>query len=517
MAYELTEVDDSVVEEVERFKSALANTLLKKSLETKDEKAGALLYTLSKVLSSMRVVKSSGVSIAAMDRDIIYIGPLYKKFLDNVRKKNPDGVRRAEAFILLHEAMHRMYGHDVRMKLASDKLLYNLVADLYVNTILSKYLRAWDIEGIVTLDNLSNFIIENYGVRLTSEQKRAIIDLGKYEVEDKVSVDQAYNTLMMLPRDIQEAVIKKFASGKFFGKDLSRGSDSSTGSSNSSSEGTDSNSSGKQQQAGNSSGSTESGASNVKQEQVDIGKASKAGDELSKQLEEIGNELRKIAREISQAEGEYKAMRKMHGKNAGTGKGVMGHSEYKQLTSLTLHVHRLFMKDVGETLTEPKASFERFDEEAYWLPAREAERRKTVLALVDASPSVPIEHLNLFLSCIVNSAHAFDLEYRLVVFGTGKLKEATVSPDNIHGEIQRVPLGLGTVWDETIAESIRDSTARGVRLIQVLSDFWVDVRDEAYRAIAEFKNAGGRIACYSSSGDFLDICDFRYRLPVIPK
>lgn len=502
------ETSESLVRDVERFKTALSHLLLSRAVETSNAKVGSFLYLLSKMVSELKVAESPAVDIIGVHGDTLYVGPMYSKLIESIMRKKPEDVAKLKAFLILHEALHRVFGHDVRIALAGDKMLYNIVADLYVNTVLEHQLGLGGFEGFVTLKNLADFIIEHFGTQLSREQVEAVKRLGSYEVENKLSVEQVYNTLAMLPKKVVDEVKSKYGAGRFYGKDLSHDQRSEAGARKVESAGASEQSGGKQA----------SQESLEKDGSISVGGAARDGRELSKTLDRVSSELKELAQRIDSALGEYQALRRLHeGKSAGTVRGVAGYQEYRQLSSLLLQVHRLFMYDVGETFSEPKTTFERFDDEAYWLPAREVERRKAVLALIDASPSVPRKHLNLFLSCVVNSVHTFDLEYRLVLFGAGVLDEKVVTVENVDAEIRRVPRGGGTVWDKTVAERVRDAMRRGIRLIQVLSDFWIIVTDEASQAIAEFKNAGGKISCYSSSGSFLDFCDTMYELPTLPE
>lgn len=504
------ETAKSVVEDVEKFKVALSHVLLKKAIEAEDSNTGAFLYLLSKILSELKVVESHAVEVMGVSGDTLCVGPLYSRLIESTMRKKPEDVVKLKTFLLLHEALHRVFGHDVRITMAGDKALYNILADLYVNTILEHQLGISGLEGFVTLRNLVDFITTHFGTQLSEEQVSAVRLLASYEVENKLSVEQVYNVLVLLPKNVVESVKSKFGAGKFYGKDLMADKEDATE---------------KGEPAGAGERSEGEGGSLEEPRKIKISEAAENGKMLAETLDHVSGELKKAIQRIERAIGEYQALKRLYegiiqkgdGSAAGTGKGIARYQEYKQMYSLLLPVHHLFMLDVGETLSEPKTTFERFDDEAYWLPAREVERRRAVLALVDASPSVPDEHLNLFLSCIVNTVHTFDLEYRLAVFGTGVLDEKVVTTENINAEITRVPRGQGTVWDETVARCIRDAVMRGIRLIQVLSDFWINVTDEARQAIMEFKSSGGKISCYSSSGDFLYFCDNTYTLPVLPK
>lgn len=452
---------ERAVEEVEKYRRGLSQLLLIKSLEVGGSR-GQLLYLLSRVISGFTVVHSGETTIMGVSGDVLVVGPLYEKFIESVRRKRPGDVGKVISFLLLHEALHRLLGHDVRIKLAGDRELYNIVSDLYVNTVIERVFNL-KFEGVVTLDTLADFVVHHFRASLTPEQIRAVRELGVYEVENRISVEQAYNVLSMLPREVVESIKKKFGSGNFYGKDILAG--------------------------GGHGGS------------------------LEKALDDAADSLEEIVERINTAIGEYQAF----GKNPGTERGIREMEEYRQISRLVARVHRLFLRDVGETLTDYTVTFERFSEEAYWLPDRVRERRRVVVGLVDSSPSVPTSHLRLFLSCVENAVRVFDVEYWLIIFGTGVLDNKVVTVDNIPDAVTVVPRGRGTVWDETVADKIREGALRGARLLQVLSDFMIVVEEDAKRALSEFKKMGGHVSCFSSSGEFLDFCDSRYPLPVIPE
>ncbi|MEM1606020.1 MAG: hypothetical protein QXW41_07255 [Fervidicoccaceae archaeon] len=248
------------------------------------------------------------------------------------------------------------------------------------------------------------------------------------------------------------------------------------------------------------------------------------GKRILENLDKVREELEKRVSRVRRALGEHEAVRtfmdkRLRGEKERTALGVDPadrYGDYRAVRRYLIPVHTVFLMEVGESVSEKRVFFDRFDEEAYWLPAHERVRRPRVLALVDASDSIEEVHYKLFLSCVASATQVFDIEYRLVVFSSGVQLDETFTPETADWILSRMPRGGGTVWDQSVAEAIRESALQGVRLIQVLSDFAVIVTPVASEAVKEYKRNGGLVACYSTTGSFLDFCDFKHELPELP-
>lgn len=465
------------VRQAERARHALVHVLMQKAFSASPG-AGAFYYLLSSLLRSRPIAYDAGVGVAATDGERIYVGPLFARVVGERGWKTA-------ALILLHEALHIMYGHHARMALAEDPELYNIVADLYINTILETRFSRLPSE-FVTLRSFISFIQGRHGGRLTGEQRRALEELAGAETVDKISVEVAYNTLLGLGEDIVNSVKERFRRGAFFGKDL----------------------------AGWRRPLPErrvEGECNLREAVLD-------GKNIMERLREARERLEKIREELSTALGEYKALRDNRspprgarpGSGYGTLPGVLGRAEYEVVSRLLVPLETLFLSEVEAVMEETRVDFSQNDESAYWLPRLEDARLKRLLMLLDTSPSVPDSALKLMIALAFSAVEQYGLEAEITFFSVGPVGSVKVTPREVPERVQ-VKRGGGTVWDGRIAEIIRREDNK---LIAVLSDFHIGLTADAYVAVREFKNRGGRLVCYSTTNTFLDFCDVKVVVPV---
>ena len=651
----------SAEEKVRRVKDVLAKLLLDKAFKETDKKKGEFYYLVSKKLSELEVEYAPIPDlIMGTDGKKLYVGPLYEKLEAKYMGKDREW-KRLQVAIILHEVLHVLYAHPLRARLASDKELYNIVADLFVNNAVQEILGLEMPREFVTLGSFLDFIYEHFSKDLTDSQKQALNKLAELEVEGKLSVEQVYNTLLALGKDVVREIKKRYGRGKFFGHDLTddggrqlappqkRGEDTKEekqkgqqgkiqkgeeeeekddkgsikdygdinhpinqgtrekptkgrckgkgqkagGKSNSPRPRAESGKSGGQGKKGETGEKTgdkpsqgrkgreeskgghggqektgdnkklgekggkgeseekenaEAGRSKEdekgKDEEKKKGKGSTGETGRRKELErireirgkirDIRKELEKTLDDIYRAKGEYRAIRRERGyddirgrpnysdygpenRSWGTAPGVYGIEEFRQIARMILPLEILFLREVGDTLSDTRVTFTQFDEDAYWLPAIEEERRKRVLAFIDSSPSIGRLELLLFLSLVKETMEVYDIEYELSVFSVGEVDHKVINKDDFDPERFMVKRGGGTVFDKTIAERIREAIRKGIRLIQILSDFEIGIEDDVMQAFSEFKKYGGRVSCYSVTGLFQPFCDRKYELPKLPR
>ena len=250
---------------------------------------------------------------------------------------------------------------------------------------------------------------------------------------------------------------------------------------------------------------------------VKPGELSEKGRNIERILREVRKGLGELLEHIRYAMGEYKAVKQaIEGERlAGHAPGVMGEAEYRRMRTLTVPLEVQFLREVGESVSEPKVTYTRHSDDAYWLPAEEEEERSRVLLLLDSSPSIMEKELMLFMNLVRKAMETYDIEYEVSVFSVGEVDHKVLNLDEFNEKEFRVKRGLGTVWDATIAERIRKAAEQGIKLIQVLSDFAIDIKPEVYEEIKRFKALGGKISCYSVTGKYLTICDFRHNIRLV--
>ena len=510
--------EEEILDEVRRFKETLSFILMDKALEsgnpTKDDE---FKYVLSSILKSLDVEYVDDPSLLmATDGKKLYVGPIYRTLKTSVlNKKGERYWTRLLTSIITHEALHVMFAHIQRAELVEDKELYNIIADLYVNTLIKEKLGFNLPNTFVTAESFARFIC-----RAHPEHCDKVDVLNRLpEMLDTLTVESIYNLLTsVLPPQVIRSVKDEFGSGYFFGHDMEmpisgrvpprktrkekragegegegqcRDLRAGKGKSGKEGEGKEHEEQGKtgrgkgegREKPGEKKGEEGTGITDEQLKEM-----ARRGAEYLSKLKKIRDEINEALERIHRSMGEYRAIQSMRrrqrgevGKEAGVGPtgAIERYAEYKIMRVKAIPIELQFLREVSDALEEPQTTYERFDEEAYWLPAEEQEEKKEVLALVDTSPSIQHHAKHLFVSLVVIASRTYDIIYNVVFFGTDVLQETIIKGDEVK---VKAPLGLGTTWDEGILKKIREAERRGIRLIQVLSDFEIiisnDVREE---------------------------------------
>jgi len=455
-----------VVSEAKRDKEAIVATLFRKSFDPAYAYSGRgeMLYTLAAILNKMRVAPGNAPILGvAEDGKTIHVGPKYRAFK---KKYGP----RVTMLAWMHEAMHVLYLHNVRMKFADDKTLYNILADLYVNEELRRIFGDLPSE-LVTLSTVLSFLEESLGTRLSEEERRLLNELAAKVVSREATVDQVYEVISRI-KEASDMVKRMFANSMFYGRDVAP-------------------------QGGGGEGGEAGGDGGVHG--------------LERRIRELVERSREMLREVSGLRGAYRAL--AYGRGAGAADGpreAVSTLVVNELRTLSVNLEQELMAEIGSAAREYAATFSRFSEDAYWLPAEEPEPRPRVYVLLDSSPSVGMEFKRLFLHWVHSAARKYRLEMTTVVFAVGVLGVYNGPPDEI-------PEGSGTTWDYTVAETLRRA-AREESIVVVLSDFAITVQPDALEALKEYKRRGGKLSCWTIGegfGPLASYCDFKHRVPAL--
>ena len=519
-----------LVREVRVVKTALEHVLREKAMKTEDKEAGAFYYVVARILSSLEVKYHPDPSvILATDGRYLYVGPGYDEIRREVRSW--DKIRYAA---VLHEALHVVYAHPQRMKLLEDPTLFNTVADLLVNTIIEKKLRLKMPKSFVTLETFPLAVATRFGIKLSEEQLDAIQEASRLFLEGKLTAEDVYRILMSLGDNVVLGLRMLFAGKRFAGHDLldddgrrlaewaekkakQKGGAEKAGGSGKKDQGKrrekEGGDSGEEDKAGKETGKGREKSGAKGQQEQDSGDI----DEFEENLKKARDNIRRVLDEIHKALGEYKAVRhvldEIAERTAGHAAGVIGRAEYEKLKTILLPLEIQFLREVEEAVYETRTTYTRFDDDAYWLPAQEEDYTPRILILLDSSPSIGQLELLYFLNLVKRAVQTWDVVYEISVFSVGEVAHLLLDRESFTEDMLNVPRGAGTRWDKTIAERIRKAREEGVQLIQVLSDFHINVEDEVLEEIKNFKANGGKVSCFSVTEDFLDICDYRHRLP----
>jgi len=512
----------SIERRVLRMKAGLEYVLHRLAFKVEDDRCGMLYYLLASTLADLEVkYKPEPGLVAETDGKTIFVGPLFEK----VWEKYGDRVATA---ILLHEALHCIYAHPARIKLASDPELYNIVADLFVNSVLRKRFKIPLPGSFVTLESFVAHVQSVLGDRLTNEQRMALDKLARMIVDERVSVDKAYKVLLSIPPATKYAK-EFFCRRAFMGKDLgSTGGEGVTGG------GQVPATSGRRdagkRPAGPHQGQGRAGhgaGDNTVWESLDD--VVREGEEILRKLREAREAIERVLEKAYTALGEYQAIKyggapyrraEVLGAPPGDLPGVFGYAEYEDMDVLTIKLEEEFLRDVGTVLGKRRITFAQYDGKVYWLPARLPYPAKGMMVLLDTSGSIPRKTAKMFTALVVKAVRAYNVVADTVVYAVGALAEIEITPTVARSvslrRRLRIPLGGGTIWEKSIADRIRNAMRRGIRLLVVLSDFKIRVEPEVERELQWFKKAGGRVSCWSVTSAFLDICDFRHKLPHSP-
>lgn len=461
-------------------RDATVSVLRRRSLRLAEEnpRLAHLLFLLADVLKKAKLRFSAEAHVAATDGSAIYVGPAFAT-LDATFK----------ASVLMHEALHIVLGHPARSSLADDPALYNIIADLLVNTVLEAKLKARLPEGAVTLRTFADYVEARAGRRVSDAERAVIASVAEKYLAGEITTDDAYSILRRLEafRDVAGV----FGDDLLMGRDLSPGASGGAGSER---PGT----------GGVGAESAEGGAGEGAE--ADVATLAEEGAALAEKLREARARLEDVLAEINRTLGSFQAM-----VGAGTEDATL-EAEIERMRIVASSLEAAFASEVAEATGKFEHTFARFDEEAYWLPAEE-ERGSRVLALVDASGSVPLDHLKLFVNLVLETVEARGVTYAMSVFSNDEVAFYEVSENSRRARI-KTAYGGGTVLGPKVAERIRSEVARGTRLVQIISDFDVIVTREAEQALREFASRGGVVACYSSTGRFHELCARRHTIPL---
>jgi len=546
------EARDRLVDEAEKEKAALVHLLMDRALSTSDKRMGTFYYVVAAHLRRLPVEYGGPHTVIATDGERIYVGDLYPL----VKKKYGT---RIVPFMWLHEVMHVLHAHPARMRVVDDPKLYNIVADLYVNELLSNRVGPIPSE-FVTLSSFIKFILDEVGSELDPESVKALKVLAVQVTREEVTVEQAYAVIARIPK-ARQAILDSFGSSRFFGSDLplpdapvggggedggggrdrprpavaepveedegvirdpgpaggagvpvpaqeDRTGEAGPGSGESGESGR-----GKQSARGEDGAAGGEGQDGSRERGSGVGRGGDV-EWLRRVLEEARRAVERVLSETRRAIGEYKGIRRHlrpedveGGAPPGVGEGVYGAAEYEELQRLRIRLERLLLREVGRVVRGYEVNFARFDRDAYWLPEDREQYASKIKVFLDTSSSIPLASVKLFMHWVNEAVRKYGIEADVIVFADG-----VIGKEEVDRRLEGVPLGGGTVWDETVAKEILEAAKEETPLAIVLSDFEIAVTREAEKAIEAFKRRGGKISCWSISG-FAEWCDYKHRLP----
>lgn len=531
----------TIIEEAERDKEAVTFSLIEKAINADNPDLRTSYYILASFLRKGKVVPYKDNKILGTDGKNFHVGYLYKLAKEQYGED-------IVPFLWLHEVMHIIHVHPTRMKLVDDPELYNIIADLYVNTHLANLVGKIPKE-FVRLDSFLLFIADVLKKQLTEKEVGVIRKLARDVVREKVTVEDAYNVISKI-KPVRNTFKREFQKSSFFGKDMLNQNERKSGSSSPKNRerkkgestrsrgnepreswgvGKKENKTGK---GGNSSGGNggmgkderKEGTGGGTLERADKRKDSsgEAGDgeerqltdyEYARKIEGILRELRKrigdVMREIKRSKGEFTVLSREFGKSIGDEKGVFGKVEYKELQKLRVSLEEAFISDIGRVIREYEVNFSRFSREAYWLPESKEKYMSKIKVFLDTSGSISYTEAVLFMNWVRQAMKKYGLEVDLIVFSVGKLEKTRLTT---YTKLNYVPKGSGTVWDKSVADEFINAIREEVPAIIVLSDMYIEIKSVAREAIEMYKRKGGKIICWTTGGKS-DICDIVHKFP----
>lgn len=524
-----------ILEEAKRDKESLTYSLIKKAFNADNPDLGTIYYIMASFLRRGRVIPYGPFNIMGTDGRNFYVGYMYKAV------KREYGIRIVP-FLWLHELMHIIHNHPTRMKLVEDQNLYNIIADLYVNTLLSNRFGKIPDE-FVTLQSFIYHVIDVLGKKLSDNERRTLESLAKMVVKEEITVEDAYEVISKI-KPVSNKFKMEFENSSFFGKDManipqeadSRDSKSSgnkksqpeTGKGNRGTSDKTGEEKGKRGETGNDNnveGKKKSGGTGEKEPDTDKKRSTGAGagneegeltdNKRAERLEEILKELKErvdeVMGEVKRSKGEFNAIMREFGKEAGNEAGVFGRIEYRELQGLRVSLEDSFLSDVGRVLREYEINYSRFSREAYWLPESRELYFNKIKVFLDTSGSIPYNVAVLFMNWVRKAMRKYGVEVELVTFAVGRLEKRKLTTES---KLKYVPRGSGTVWDKTIAEEFIKAVREEVPVVIVLSDMLIEMKREAREAIKFYKRKGGKIICWTTHSNS-SICNITHRFPKI--
>lgn len=518
-----------VTEELALLKEAMSHVLREKAVEMGGN-SGAFYYLVGSLLSNMTVKYIPDPRLVlATDGKHLFVGPAYAALKKKYEARDPKAWSRLRYALVLHEVVHVLYGHPHRIKLVDDPELYNIVADLLVNTVVERRLNVGIPPDFVTMESFPKFIEEKTGIKLTKEKADAIRNTADLFLRGEITTEDAYRIFASLEPEVISAVKNQFRGGYFFGHDLAdesgqRFAPPVTGKEEVTKQAPKKGIGKTPEETGGekggekarekSEGQAGSKEGKEKEQEVELrpGELAEEGKEVEEMLREVRKHLGELLEQIRYAVGGYRAATKEFGRGraAGDTPGIIGEAEYRRMRTLILPLETQYLREVGESIDEPEVTYVRHSDDAYWLPAEEEEEKPRVLLLLDSSPSISEKELALFMNLVKRSLEVYDIEYEVLVFSVGEVDHKVLTLENFDEKRFKVKRGSGTVWDESVAKRIREATERGVRLIQVLSDFYIYIVPPVLEELKRFKALSGRVSCFSVTRKFLDFCDFKH-------
>jgi len=510
-------------QEVKSVKETLSYVLREKALSPNiDSDKSGFMYLVASILDKMEVKSINIDIILGTTGDTLYVGTLFKKFKE---KFTPEQWRKLLIAMIVHEALHVMYGHEKRMMLVDDPKLYNIVADLLVNTVIERKLGIKLPNELVTLESLPDFIKERTGKDI---DEKLVLDIADKYISGKLSTEDVYR--IFEDPALRNTLTESFSKSRFLGNDMTFNKQQSQ-TPKDKEEAQEKTEQQKPQQNTKTQHSKEPGTS-ISQEalgeqteqnkdqqveqtrEIKIKEASELGEEIEKKLEQIQKELEELKETLRKIIGQYEALKSQYLKNRGIGtlEGIYGEQEYRKIRQLTIKLKEKFLNEIGESISDYETTFIRYSDDAYWLPDEEEIHTPRVLLLIDSSPSIKEKELNLFMHFVVSAINTFNIEYMVSVFSVDEIQYLELSKDNLNESRLKLYRGGGTVWGNKIAERIRTARLNDVKLIQILSDFEVAISKNVIREIEKFKSTGGKISCYSVTGKYMEFCDYKYML-----
>jgi len=386
------------LEEAVRDKEALAHVLTRRALEAGDGRLASFYYLAASFLRDGEV-RPFG-RLMATDGKNFYVGPAY------LLAKQKYG-ERVVPFLWLHEVLHIVHAHPRRMRLVPDRRLYNIVADLYVNTLLER--RLGRIPGdFVTLPSFVKFVVSERGRELTPEERRALEDLARLVAEEKVTVEEAYAVIEKIPA-ARSALEERFKGSLFFGSDMGGEEElAGGGGGQEAGQGKGAGAGGGAGKAGEAGAGGEKGGEGGGEEARGAGAGSTTSsdtgsgtgtsgegggaggvEELERELRSLREHLDEVMEKARMAIGEFKALRGAVGGPPGTAEGVFARAEYEEIQRLRVELEEALLAEVGRVVREHEVDFSRFSREAYWLPEDRELFRSRIVVFLDTSGSIP--------------------------------------------------------------------------------------------------------------------------------
>jgi len=457
-------------DELEELVSTYRLFLEKRYLETKNIFFLVLRTFLDK--SKITIENLPRYALMSTSNNMIIVNKIY---YSKIKSNKP------LFFILItHELLHQILLHDKKIHVVENPILYNIVADAYVNELIKRKLKLKIPKTLITYSNIIDALYK-LGIRS--------VDIRKVEEEvirtiEEISVDTAYNTLLSILKknpEKAEKFLRNFSKGLFNGKDL-------------------------QVQTGEKTCEKQS----LKPKNINkfIKELRRAAEQVIENINEAKGIAEALDNRLDNGDLDYREkMERMAGRGTGY-EEIFSLREIREIKVMIRKLEDIIDASVSKKLGEGKYSFESYDSSVYWLPDRYAEQVEKIYVFLDTSGSLSSNEIKLLLGILKSIITKYDIhESKLALFS-----EDVYSTEELRNVADvELKTDRGGTFLGRKAYKILMKARREMAPVIVMSDFGINYDYRVRNLLRDIKPI-----CINVTDRFPGYCGEKIRAPRIP-